>query len=48
MKIAGEMTSIDQEIEPLSWKDTFEFAQSLVDEKQHDVLTREKNLDFGF
>jgi hypothetical protein len=32
----------------MSWKDTLEFAQSLIDEKQHDKLLKEKNLDFSF
>lgn len=48
IKIAGEITSIDEDIDPFSWKDTFEFAQSLIDEKQHERLKNEKNLDFSF
>ncbi len=48
MKISGEMTSIDEGMQELSWKDTLEFAQSLIEEKQHDRLVAEKNLDFGF
>lgn len=48
IKIAGEITSIDDQLEIFSWKDTFEFAQSLIDEKQHEKLLREKNLDFSF
>ncbi len=48
IKIAGEITSIDDEIEVLTWKDTFEFSQSLIDEKQHVRLEKEKNLDFSF
>lgn len=48
IKISGEITSIDEDIEPLTWKDTLDFAQSLIDEKQHDKLLKEKNLDFSF
>lgn len=48
IKIAGEITSIDEDIEIFTWKDTFEFAQSLIDEKQHNRLKDEKNLDFSF
>jgi Tfp pilus assembly ATPase PilU len=48
IKIAGEIISIDQGIEPLTWKDTLEFAQSLIDDMQHEKLLRQKNLDFSF
>lgn len=48
IKISGEITSIDDGIEEFTWKDTLEFAQSLIDEKQHDKLQKEKNLDFSF
>jgi len=48
IKISWEITSLDEDIEPFTWKDTFEFAQSLIDEKQHDRLQEEKNLDFSF
>jgi twitching motility protein PilT len=48
IKISGEITSIDQDMSELSWKDTLEFTQSLIDEKQHDKLIKEKNLDFSF
>ncbi len=48
MKIAGEITSINEWIDELEWKDTLEFAQSLINEKQHDSLLQEKNLDFSF
>lgn len=48
IKISGEITSIDDGIEEFTWKDTLEFAQSLIDEKQHDTLQKEKNLDFSF
>jgi twitching motility protein PilT len=48
IKIAGEITSIDEDMQELSWKDTLEFSQSLIDEKQHDKLLKSKNLDFSF
>jgi Tfp pilus assembly pilus retraction ATPase PilT len=32
----------------LKWKDTFEFTQSLITEEQHDMLVKNKNLDFSF
>jgi len=48
IKVAGEMTSIDDGIEAFTWKDTFEFAQSIIDEKQHERLLKDKNLDFSF
>jgi len=48
IKIAGEITSIDQDIDEFTWKDTLEFAQSLIDERQHTRLQAEKNLDFSF
>lgn len=48
IKIAGEITSINEDVQEMSWKDTLEFSQSLIDEKQHDKLLKEKNLDFSF
>ncbi len=48
IKISGEITSIDEDMEEFSWKDTFEFAQSLIDEWQMEKLEREQNLDFAF
>jgi Tfp pilus assembly pilus retraction ATPase PilT len=32
----------------LSWKDTMEFTQAIITEKQHDYLVKNKNLDFAF
>jgi twitching motility protein PilT len=32
----------------LKWKDTLEFTQSIITEKQHDQLMKTKNLDFSF
>lgn len=48
IKIAWEITSIDDGISEFTWKDTFEFAQSIIDEDQHNKLLDEKNLDFSF
>ena len=48
IKIAGEISSINQDIEILTYKDTREFAESLISEKQHEKLVREQNLDFSF
>lgn len=48
IKISWEITSIDDDMEVLTWKDVLEFSQSLIDEKQHDKLLKEKNLDFSF
>lgn len=48
IKIGGEIKRIDEWIEPLEWKDTFEFTQSLITEDQHNILVKEKNLDFSF
>lgn len=48
IKASGEITSIDTDDEVLWWKDVLEFAQSLIDEAQHDKLIKEKNLDFSF
>lgn len=48
IKIGGEITYIDDGIERLAWKDTFEFTQSLISQEQHDTLIKMKNLDFAF
>ena len=48
IKIAGEITSIDDGITEFVWKDTMEFCQSIIDEKQHEKLLQDKNLDFSF
>lgn len=48
IKIAWEITGIDQDVEPFVWKDTFEFTQSIITNEQHDILIRDKNLDFSF
>lgn len=48
IKIAGEITSIDADLEKFTWKDTFEFTESLLDSVQLERLKKEKNLDFSF
>jgi twitching motility protein PilT len=48
IKIGWEITYIDDGIEKLAWKDTFEFTQSLITQEQHDLLIARKNLDFSF
>lgn len=48
IKIWWEIVKIDQWIDVLKWKDTLEFTQSIINEKQHDKLIKYKNLDFSF
>lgn len=48
IKIGGEIVHVNEGIEKLTWKDTFEFTQSLITEEQHDTLIRDQNLDFAF
>ncbi len=48
IKISWEIAKIDEDMEIFSWKDAFEFAQSLIDEQQHERLKKEQNLDFSF
>jgi len=48
IKIGGDILRVDDWVDILTWKDTFEFTQSLVTEKQHDMLIKNKNLDFSF
>ncbi len=48
IKIGWEIVKIDEGIDPLNWKDTLEFTQSVISEEQHDKLIKEKNLDFSF
>ena len=35
-------------MQPLVWKDTYEFAQSLMSEQEHETLKTDQNLDFSF
>lgn len=48
IKISWEIASIDDGIEPLTWKETREFAESIIEEWQHEKLLKEQNLDFSF
>lgn len=48
IKIKWDIVKIDEWIDKLSWKDTMEFTQSIVTEKQHDNLVKTKNLDYAF
>jgi len=48
IKIGWEIISINENIDKLKWKDTLEFAQSIIGEKQHDELIKKQNLDFSF
>ena len=48
IKIWWEIISINEWVDKLTWKDTLEFAQSIITEKQHDILVKDKNLDFSF
>lgn len=48
IKISGEIAKVDEDMEIFSWKDTFEFAESLISEEQHTRLQKDKNLDFSF
>ncbi len=48
VKIWGDIFRIDDWVEKLTWKDTKEFAESLINEEQHNRLLKEKNLDFSF
>lgn len=48
IKIWWDIVKIDEWLNILTWKDTMEFTQSIVTEKQHDFLIQNKNLDFAF
>jgi len=48
IKIWWEIIKIDEWIQKLTWKDTMEFAQSIITENQYNYLVKEKNLDFAF
>lgn len=48
IKMAGEITPIDQGIEQLTAQDTKEFSEALLSDEQYGKLQREKNLDFSF
>jgi twitching motility protein PilT len=48
IKIGWDIISINKNIYKLKWKDTLEFTQSIINEEQHDILIKNKNLDFSF
>jgi twitching motility protein PilT len=48
IKIWWEIIKLDDGLKIFEWKDTFEFAQSIITEEQHDTLIKSKNLDFSF
>ncbi len=48
IKIGWEILRIDEGIEKFTWKDTMEFAQSIITEEQHERLVKTQNLDFSF
>lgn len=48
IKIWWEIIRIDDGLNAFTWKDTFEFAQSIITEEQHNALMNSKNLDFSF
>lgn len=48
IKIGWEILRIDEWVEKFTWKDTMEFAQSIITEEQHDRLVKTRNLDFSF
>jgi twitching motility protein PilT len=48
IKISWEIIKIDDWLNIFGWKDTMEFTQSIITEKQHDYLIKSKNLDFAF
>lgn len=48
IKIWGEIVDVNDGVEKLTWKDTFEFTQSLITEEQHAELLKYQNLDFAF
>lgn len=48
IKIAGDITSIDEDMSELVYKDTLEFAESIIDEWQMEKLKIDQNLDFSF
>jgi len=48
IKIGWEILRIDEWIDVFTWKDTMEFAQSVITEEQHERLVKTRNLDFSF
>lgn len=48
IKISWDIAKVDEDMHEFSWKDTFEFAQSVISEEQHEKLKKDQNLDFSF
>lgn len=48
IKIGWEIVKIDDGLDILTPKDTLEFAESIITQKQLDALNETKNLDFSF
>ena len=48
IKIGWDILRVDDWIDKFTWKDTQEFAESLITEEQNELLNKNKNLDFSF
>jgi len=48
IKIWWEIIRVNEWIDIFEWGDTMEFTQSIITEEQHDILVKNKNLDFAF
>lgn len=48
IKIWGEIVKVDDWLETFKPQDTLDFALSIITEEQHEILLRDKNLDFSF
>jgi len=48
IKIWGEIVRVDDGLEAFKPQDTLDFALSIITEEQHEILLRDKNLDFSF
>ena len=48
IKIGGNIVNIDEWISEFTDKDTEDFAKSIITEEQHQILLRDRNLDFSF
>lgn len=48
IKIGWEIIRVDDGLEVFTSEDTLNFALSIITQEQHDILLRDKNLDFSF
>ncbi|NVP17595.1 PilT/PilU family type 4a pilus ATPase [Candidatus Gracilibacteria bacterium] len=48
IKIGGEIIRVDDGLEVFTSEDTLNFALSIITQEQHEILLRDKNLDFSF